>query len=61
MDVSASFSSVDALQRDWYHCARLAWVRALEWAVGGYWFPDYVADLDVLLRQLCQSASPRWP
>jgi pimeloyl-ACP methyl ester carboxylesterase len=23
------------------------------WAPGGYWFPDYYADLDVLLDQLC--------
>ena len=22
------------------------------WASGGYWFPDYIADLDVLLREL---------
>ena len=54
MDVSASFQFlVDALRRDWYVIAP-DWrgFGLSEWAAGGYWFPDYVADLDVLLRQL---------
>ena len=51
MDVSASFQfAVDALARDWY-------VVAPDWrgfglsgrAPDGYWFPDYIADLDALL------------
>lgn len=51
MDVSASFQFlVDALQGDWH-------VVAPDWrgfgltdrAADGYWFADYLADLDVLL------------
>ncbi|MCW5627154.1 MAG: alpha/beta hydrolase [Burkholderiales bacterium] len=51
MDVSASFQfAVDALTHDWY-------VLAPDWrgfgqtgnAPEGYWFPDYLADLDALL------------
>lgn len=51
MDVSASFQFVvDELRRDWR-------VIAPDWrgfglsgrADGGYWFPDYYADLDALL------------
>ena len=54
MDVSASFQFlVDALRRDWYVIAP-DWrgFGLSEWATEGYWFPDYVADLDVLLREL---------
>jgi len=54
MDVSASFQFlVDALTRDWYVIAP-DWrgFGLSEWASGGYWFPDYIADLDVLLREL---------
>ncbi|WP_353153374.1 alpha/beta hydrolase [Herminiimonas fonticola] len=52
MDVSASFQFlVDALQRDWH-------VIAPDWRGFGlsertaspYWFPDYLADLDAILR-----------
>ena len=54
MDVSASFQfTVDALEGDWN-------VLAPDWrgfgltdrAKGGYWFPDYVADLEHLLSAL---------
>lgn len=54
MDMSASFQFlVDALRHDWF-------VLAPDWrgfglsqrAAGGYWFPDYLGDLDALLRQL---------
>src|SRR5689334_13861351 len=54
MDVSASFQFLaDALVGDWY-------VIAPDWrgfglsecASEGYWFPDYIAGLDVLLREL---------
>jgi pimeloyl-ACP methyl ester carboxylesterase len=58
MDVSASFQFlVDALQRDWYVIAP-DWrgFGLSEWASGGYWFPDYVADLEVLLRQVSPAA-----
>ena len=54
MDMSASFQFlVDALERDWYVLAP-DWrgFGLSEWAVNGYWFPDYIADLDVLLREL---------
>lgn len=52
MDVSASFQFlVDHLQGDWH-------VIAPDWrgfgltdhAVGNYWFPDYLADLDAILQ-----------
>jgi pimeloyl-ACP methyl ester carboxylesterase len=51
MDVSASFQFlVDAFARDWH-------VVAPDWrgfglsdpAPGGYWYPDYLADLDAIL------------
>jgi pimeloyl-ACP methyl ester carboxylesterase len=55
MDVSASFQfMVDALKRDWD-------VYAPDWRGYGltdwgrsdcYWFPDYIADLDFLLREI---------
>src|SRR3954467_15944021 len=54
MDVSASFQFlVDALTHDWYVIAP-DWrgFGLSEWASAGYWFPDYIADLDVLLREL---------
>lgn len=54
MDVSASFQfTVDALQGDW--CVLAPDWRGFglsEWAKEGYWFPDYVADLDSLLTQI---------
>src|SRR5690606_19020317 len=53
MDVSASFQFVvDALQQDWH-------VIAPDWrgfgltsysSAGTYWYPDYLADLDAILR-----------
>lgn len=59
MDVSASFQFlVDALQRDW--C-----VIAPDWRGYGltekpradsYWFPDYLADLDAILRHYAPDA-----
>ncbi|MCB1959040.1 MAG: alpha/beta hydrolase [Rhodocyclaceae bacterium] len=57
-DAGASFQFVvDALARDWQ-------VVAPDWrgfgdsdrAPGGYWFPDYLADLDALLAQLSPHA-----
>jgi pimeloyl-ACP methyl ester carboxylesterase len=54
MDVSASFQfTVDALKEDW--CVLAPDWRGFGlsgWAKDGYWFPDYVADLDCLLTQL---------
>ncbi len=51
MDVSASFQFlVDALARDW-HVIAPDWrgFGLSAWAREGYWFPDYYADLDMLL------------
>ncbi|HEX5464076.1 MAG TPA: alpha/beta hydrolase [Burkholderiales bacterium] len=51
MDVSASFQFVvDALRHEW-HVVAPDWrgFGLSAWAHGGYWFPDYYADLDVLL------------
>jgi pimeloyl-ACP methyl ester carboxylesterase len=54
MDVSASFQFlVDALSGDW--CALAPDWRGFglsETPQDGYWFPDYVADLDALVRAL---------
>ena len=58
MDVSASFQFVvDALERDW-HVIAPDWrgFGASEWAPGGYWFADYLGDLDVLLQRLAGAA-----
>ena len=54
MDVSASFQfTVDALAGDWNVLAP-DWrgFGLTDWAPADYWFPDYVADLDVLLSLL---------
>lgn len=44
---------VDAFEQDW-PLAAPDWrgFGRSEWAPGGYWFPDYLADLDALLEQL---------
>ena len=52
MDVSASFQFlVDSFARDWYVVAP-DWrgFGLTEWSRDPYWFPDYYADLDVLLE-----------
>jgi pimeloyl-ACP methyl ester carboxylesterase len=59
MDVSASFQFlVDALRGDW-HVIAPDWrgFGLSEWAPNGYWFPDYIADLEVLLQQLSPDAA----
>jgi pimeloyl-ACP methyl ester carboxylesterase len=51
MDVGASFQFlVDALRRDW-HVIAPDWrgFGNSEWCADGYWFADYLADLDALL------------
>jgi len=53
MDVSASFQfTVDELQREWLVIAP-DWrgFGLSEWTDQGYWFPDYLADLDVILER----------
>src|SRR3989442_1954172 len=51
MDVGASFQFlVDALMRDWFVVAPdLRGFGRSQWQAQGYWFPDYVADLEALL------------
>ncbi len=59
MDVSASFQYlVDCFQGDW-HVIAPDWrgFGLTEWAREGYWFPDYYADLDVLL-DIYQPSAP---
>jgi pimeloyl-ACP methyl ester carboxylesterase len=58
MDVSASFQFlVDALERDW-HVVAPDWrgFGPSGWAPGGYWFADYLGDLDALLAALAGDA-----
>ena len=58
MDVSASFQFlVDALQRDW-HVLAPDWrgYGLTEWPQDGYWFPDYIGDLDHLVEALSPDA-----
>ena len=60
MDVSASFQFfVDALRGDWdVYAPDWRGYGLTEWAKADcYWFPDYIADLDELLRGI-QPSSP---
>lgn len=61
MDCSASFQFlVDFLPEDW-SIAAPDWrgFGLSEWQNGPYWFPDYLADLDVLLDHLSPSGPAR--
>ncbi len=51
---------VDALQRDWPLVA-LDWrgFGRSEWPQEGYWFPDYLGDLDALLAELSPAVPAR--
>ena len=51
MDVGASFQFlVDALTRDWFVVAPdLRGFGRSEWQPQGYWFYDYIADLEALI------------
>jgi pimeloyl-ACP methyl ester carboxylesterase len=51
MDVGASFQFlVDALAHDWYVIAPdLRGYGGSDWQAQGYWYPDYIADLEALL------------
>jgi pimeloyl-ACP methyl ester carboxylesterase len=59
MDVSASFQFlVDTLRGDW-HVIAPDWrgYGLTQWSgADGYWFPDYLADLDVLLDHFSPAA-----
>src|SRR5438552_4209731 len=52
MDVGASFQFlVDAFTRDWYAIAPdLRGFGRSAWQAQGYWFADYVADLEALIE-----------
>jgi pimeloyl-ACP methyl ester carboxylesterase len=58
MDVAASFQFlVDALTRDWHVLAPdLRGFGRSAWHPQGYWFADYVADLDALLARFAPDA-----
>lgn len=58
MDVAASFQFVvDALERDWHVIAPdLSGFGRSAWQPRGYWFADYLADLDALLREVADDA-----
>jgi pimeloyl-ACP methyl ester carboxylesterase len=61
MDVGASFQFlVDALVRDWFVVAP-DWrgFGRSEWCQDGYWFVDYLADLDALLDQFSPNEAAR--
>ncbi len=51
---------VDCLPADW-SCVAPDWrgFGGSEWQPGGYWFPDYFADLEALLEALCPHAPAR--
>jgi pimeloyl-ACP methyl ester carboxylesterase len=54
MDCGATWQFlVDCLPREW-SCVAPDWrgFGATDWAVGGYWYPDYFADLEGLLAAL---------
>jgi pimeloyl-ACP methyl ester carboxylesterase len=56
MDVSASFQFlVDALEEDWdVYAPDWRGYGLTEWGRSDcYWFPDYIADLDFLLQEIC--------
>lgn len=56
MDVSASFQFlVDALEQDWdVYAPDWRGYGLTEWGRSdSYWFPDYIADLDFLLQEIC--------
>lgn len=58
MDVAASFQFlVDAFARDWHVIAPdLRGFGRSEWQPHGYWFADYVADLEALLAHFAPDA-----
>lgn len=59
MDVAASFQFlVDALSGDWLVVAPdLRGFGRSQWQPQGYWFPDYVADLEALLDRVAPGES----
>ncbi len=61
MDTSETWQFlVDALPREW-SCVAPDWrgFGGTEWPTDGYWFADYIADLDALLDLACPAAPAR--
>ncbi len=61
MDVGASFQFlVDAMRREW-HVIAPDWrgFGRSAWSEDGYWFADYIADLDALLDRLAPGEPTR--
>jgi pimeloyl-ACP methyl ester carboxylesterase len=61
LDAGETFQfMVDAFTRDW-PVAALDWrgFGRSEWPQQGYWFPDYLGDLDAMLDQLSPAAPAR--
>jgi pimeloyl-ACP methyl ester carboxylesterase len=61
MDVGASFQFlVDAMRREW-HVIAPDWrgFGRSAWSADGYWFADYIADLDALLDRLAPGEPTR--
>jgi pimeloyl-ACP methyl ester carboxylesterase len=61
LDAGATFQFlVDAMRRDWPLVA-LDWrgFGRSEWPQQGYWFPDYLGDLDAVLDRLSPTAPAR--
>jgi pimeloyl-ACP methyl ester carboxylesterase len=61
MDVGASFQFlIDALERDW-HVLAPDWrgFGRTSWPADGYWFADYLADLDALLDRFAANEAAR--
>lgn len=61
LDSGMSFQFVaDAMRDEWYVIAP-DWrgFGESEWSKAGYWFPDYLADLDALLDYYCQDTAVR--
>jgi pimeloyl-ACP methyl ester carboxylesterase len=58
MDLSASFQFVvDAFERDWYVIAPdFRGFGLTEWPQDGYWFADYLGDLDAMLEHYSPQA-----
>ena len=61
MDVAASFQFlVDAFERDWYAIAPdLRGFGRSAWQPQGYWFYDYLADLEALIGEFVPNAPLR--
>ena len=58
--MSASFQFiVESLQKDWYVVAP-DWrgFGLSEWASQGYWFPDYVSDLELIMETFSSQSKP---